>query len=451
MAIIHKIDSKISQFIQLVLFICTLLFFDNSYAQRIEKQQQKKENTVAKPIKELEKTDTLKIKKDITKIDDNNSKNSIEKESVKYYVGIAKDIRDAVLDIDPRIRRNYFKGAKIHTNDSSLIYYKKALNYIEVSKDEYFLPQLYILISNYYNRRQNFEEANYYINKCLIYSKKNNSTHFLYLGNYALANWYSRQRINNKAVEHFNEALKYTTDFVNQVKIKCGLTALYINDDYYDLDKTKRYQVAKSIIDEVLVIEKMDLSKYSVQKRFKLKAYLVYGYTYSSTIEPIISDKINISNKAIALARKINYKYKTKKYILVALNNAARINYESDNLNLAIKQSKELIEMGHKDKSTYHLCNGYILMIKILNQKKQYNELLKYADSLSLYTPTIEQTDDLKSILFKANFENKKFEQAAIYANERFKTLDSVFNNKKNQSYLEYGKKYQTEKKDSRK
>lgn len=152
------------------------------------------------------------------------------------------------------------------------------------------------------------DSALFYYVKCLHLADKENLSQEQSLVRQNLGILYAQKGELTKAIQYLNEALEYTSDYDNQIKIYLSLLELYSVNNQDDLANVyrERLLLKKDSIKDIYV--KANLLQVLSEKEEQLKNYpeaLAYHKIYAENLLQVID--INLDKRLLELDKKYNY------------------------------------------------------------------------------------------------------------------------------------------------
>lgn len=152
------------------------------------------------------------------------------------------------------------------------------------------------------------DSALFYYVKCLHLADKENLSQEQSLVRQNLGILYAQKGELTKAIQYLNEALEYTSDYDNQIKIYLSLLELYSVNNQDDLANVyrERLLLKKDSIKDIYV--KANLLQVLSEKEEQLKNYpeaLAYHKMYAENLLQVID--INLDKRLLELDKKYNY------------------------------------------------------------------------------------------------------------------------------------------------
>lgn len=344
-----------------------------------------------------------------------------------------KDFKTTKLENEGEIGKLLIKAGKLQDLDSIVFTTSKALVLSLKNKDEGLQAHAYYRLGTTYTYMQDLNKASFNIEKCLKLAKKNNFQNFLRESYRMLGVIAGERNDYNSCLNNFKESLKYATNPQDINSIKLNIAVIYINNNKSEL----AYDLLIDIVKYYESYKGNDLNK----------DFLTIAYINLSVVAPTTKERLNAINKAILTSKDTqDYDLQTSLYLKKGELLLSLKNYKQASIFLkkAYKESK---------KGGYNITaiSSLISLSKCYYKTKEYNKAADYMDTLLnpkldvLKIPTTSKTiDSLAHIVyFKTGSFNKSFFHAERYISHQ----DSLIKSEKNNAYIEYGKKYQTEKK----
>lgn len=152
------------------------------------------------------------------------------------------------------------------------------------------------------------DSALFYYVKCLHLADKENLSQEQSLVRQNLGILYAQKGELAKAIQYLNEALEYTSDYDNQIKIYLSLLEFYSTNNQDDLANVyrERLLLKKDSIKDIYV--KANLLQVLSEKEEQLKNYpeaLAYHKMYAENLLQVID--INLDKRLLELDKKYNY------------------------------------------------------------------------------------------------------------------------------------------------
>jgi signal transduction histidine kinase len=346
-----------------------------------------------------------------------------------------KEFEEVILDKEDEIGR-ILKKAQSASLDSSYYFTRKAKTIYEKNKDSSLYPFFYYRFGQILYNLNKKDSAVYYFNKATaLYSENVKSDllsyNYSYLGVVAFEN-----ENYDKAAEYYLKTIKTANNERVKAKTKSSLALLYI--------ETSKYDLAKVFLNEVF-----DFYEKNTEQGLD-HPDLIYNYSNLAKIETQLDKRIAAVNKMIAIIDKTEYSNNSSKAFVktqaLSLKGDIYLYADPKRYNEAIDNFKECIKLAKLYNLKETLNRNYILLGMTYNFKKDYTSSIAYLDSMSSYRENwmYSRINDLR---YKGYFNIKKYDSAFIYANTIIQNKDSIIDNLETNGYIEYGKKYQTEKK----
>lgn len=347
-------------------------------------------------------------------------------------------VRSKTLDINPEIRVLTFADGNL---DSVINNNLKALKLCETFNDKYFTPTIYLNLISSYKNKQEYTLAKFYVNKGITLAKKNDFKSWLVVYETELGNIYQKENNFNKSVAHYKKALHYAKKPFYIINIKMALAALYINSNNSD-DKKEAYTIAREYLNEILALQKKIANDLTPKEKSHLDIYLIYTYEYLATVAENFQEKIKNLNKGLAIAQNKN----NPRYIAYIYRSFSRNFLGKGKYNEAERFLKKLIIISNQNNYIDYLSNAYSWMAQIKEKKGDYKAAIIYGDSLKTYNKN-KISLETEAALFNAYYHLEDYYSSSTIAKGLIKRLDSLVSTSKEQVYIDYGKKYQTDKK----
>lgn len=326
---------------------------------------------------------------------------------------------------------NYLEKANKAVNlDSILVYSNKVLAY---SKNDSIAAHAYYNLA-YVNFKQNkYAVATTNLKTCIPIFKKVNNQRYVYRS-YSLQGTIAEVSNNyDLAISNYDKAQKYATTDEELYAIKHNLSIIYT--------KTNQFDIANAYIQDIL---KFNSSNPDVINSFII-CYVYMGLTYTA---PTYKEKMEASNKAVALAKTL----KNEEVIAETLLNRGGLYVNEKKFSKALSDFTESNRMAKQINATNLVTRNYINIAELYNKTKAFKLSNSYMDSIDVYNSLSIDNDMVNKAsldtLYYSNYLNlKQYKKAIIhlknYNTYLVSTKDSIINSK----YVEYGKKYQTDKK----
>lgn len=344
-----------------------------------------------------------------------------------------KDFKTTKLENEGETGRLLIKASKQQDLDSIVYFATKALELSLKNKDEGMQAHAYYRLGTTYLYKQDLNKSFYNISKSLAIAKKNNLQNFSRESYRMLGVIAGERNDYNTCLHNFKESLKFATNPQDINSIKLNIAVIYVNNNKSDL----AYDVLKDIVSYYENYKGKDLNK----------DYLSIAYINLSVVAPNAKERLDAINKAIIIAKDSpDYDLQTSLYLkkgelLLSLNN--------------FKQASIFLKKAYKEskKGDYNITaiSSLIGLSKCNYKIKDYDKAAAYMDTLlspkldALKIPkTSNIIDSLAHIVY---FKKGAYDKSFFHAERYITFQDSLIKTEKNNAYIEYGKKYQTEKK----
>ncbi len=375
-----------------------------------------------------------------------NPENSSKIQQAKYYNRADGTKRSADLDKEPKVRE-YMNAAYAHKeSDSAIFYFNKSLEWIKSSGDDYFLPEIYHNLTTRYENTLNKELALEYANLLLELATENDFSFYKYEAYRNMGRIYADFYNDfDRSIQNFRQALNYAQNDADALLIKLNIAWTYgaanqERDDpnKYDIAKTFLYEV-KTYFDTIPTTTNYDILHVSYSTNICL-SYFENGYEL----------KLNYAAKALEDAYVIDSIYPTKygsAFVASALNNLSNISLDNNDYESAKSKLQESLALAKKYNDDVGIYNGYINLAIANYGLKDYATVISVLDSINTVKATRAELVAIDSLYYKSYIKLNSYQQAIFHADRYIAVKDSINTIDKQNAYVEFGKKYQTEKK----
>lgn len=346
---------------------------------------------------------------------------------------LLKEIKKTLLDkqFSP-VNPSMILNSRLPNDSIRINFLEKLIKLPEIKNNEIFLAHLNFTFAYYYYSTSNDQK------KIFKYLNKAKTTYLKYPKYYwTLCRVYSYIATKHSVNGNFSEAIKFYNLIINQpykkdleyfVNLaKTNILDIFINE--------KRFDVAEAYINEIF--------EYHITKTLDGLNHknLAYPYLFKSYYFSTYMEKLTTVNKGVMLMRK-----RQDRNLVKALEFRAKLNYDFKKFKLAKKDLIESLKLSNKINFLEGNLRGYTLMSKLHLRLNNPSLALKYLDSIPIINNILYQKIS-DSIRFEIYLEQKKYKKASYFAKKYVKRLDSIIKTSKDSLVLEYGKKYQTERK----
>lgn len=253
------------------------------------------------------------------------------------------------------------------------------------------------------------DSALFYYVKCLHLADKENLSQEQSLVRQNLGILYAQKGELTKAIQYLNEALEYTSDYDNQIKIYLSLLEFYSANNQEDLADVyrERLLLKKDSIKDIYV--KANLLQVLSEKEEQLKNYpeaLAYHKMYAENLLQVID--INLDKRLLELDKKYNYEKIRSHNIRLKLEKANILIGIVIGTLLFIISILLLFRRYMKRKNDILELEAKIVQLNILAQK--YNEKEKtFASYLLKHFDVLKKMTSLKIYIKKDTSHKDEF------------------------------------------
>lgn len=253
------------------------------------------------------------------------------------------------------------------------------------------------------------DSALFYYVKCLHLADKENLSQEQSLVRQNLGILYAQKGELTKAIQYLNEALEYTSDYDNQIKIYLSLLEFYSANNQDDLANVyrERLLLKKDSIKDIYV--KANLLQVLSEKEEQLKNYpeaLAYHKMYAENLLQVID--INLDKRLLELDKKYNYEKIRSHNIRLKLEKANILIGIVVGTLLFIISILLLFRRYMKRKNDILELEAKIVQLNILAQK--YNEKEKtFASYLLKHFDVLKKMTSLKIYMKKDTSHKDEF------------------------------------------
>ena len=325
----------------------------------------------------------------------------------------------------------FMKSRNTENFDSIVLYTQNAIKLANKNTNDFLKFGTYYKLSYALLRKQDYQKASIAIDSCIYLGIKNNLRKQLVDAYRVKGVIRNNQQLYDDAITNYQTAISYADDIEDKISLNTNLSAIYIDTNKLDL--------ALIYINELI--------DYNTQYPGLIDSHmLTYNYLNLSIVAPTYKEKINASDKAIALAEQT----KDKDLIFIVLDNKAQLLVEEKKYNEAIMEYMNVLNYARKNKNIEILQNTFLNLSDLFYKLKSYNISLNYLDSINKFSKNEfvpKMINFRKDTLLLYNYlKIKNYEKASIYALKYIDFLKKEKANIKEAAYIAYGKKYQTEK-----
>ena len=367
---------------------------------------------------------------------------SIKIHQTRYYNGISETMRSADLDKEPKVREYLFAGYKYKDYDSIISSFNKSWEFATSSGDDYFLSTIYYALAGTYVNMADEELALEYSNLLVELAKEHELSVYLFEGYRLLGVTYS-YFLNDydRALENYRQALNYATDEATSLRMKLDIAWMYVTANGESEDPNK-YDVARAFLDDI----KAHFDTVPSPTRYQV-LHVAYGTNLCfSQIEEDYDAKIKYATLALEYAYVIDSLYTETNVISSALNTLAALHVENKKYELARSRIQEGLTLAKRYDDEMRINNSYTLLASIDYELKDYQGTIAHLDSVKRSNVRTEAVT-IDSLYYGSYIQLKDYEKAVFHAQKYIAIRDSINKAEKQNAYVEFGKKYQTEKK----
>ena len=306
---------------------------------------------------------------------------------------IRKDILDDALIISEKIF--YIKGLGVsynrkgitaryeHKYGQSVIYHKRAINYLEKTTDTFHLSKCLNSLGVTYRKLNQEKEAFEYYLKALKLSNLIGDNTGKAISLNGIGNVLLNTEQYKNALDYFKQALKVEIEQKNPRGQEYGyanigevfLAQKNFDSAYYYFDKSLQFAI-----------------KYPRKESIAIK-HTLFGELYQK------QGKYKKSNKEYEKAFPKLKEYKNKRYISKALINVGINELKLKQFNNAIKYINEGLELGKKINSKENTALGYAALVEYYSLTKNYEKALNAHVKAKIYHDSIVNVSSQRSMI----------------------------------------------------
>ena len=361
----------------------------------------------------------------------------------RYYDGTSGTMRGVDLDKEPKVREYLFAGYKYKEIDSIIYYFDKSLEFATASADDYFLPTIYYALAGSYVNTGDKELVLKYANLLLDLATQHNLPVYMFEAYRLLGLNYSYFYSDyDKALEYYKQAIIYAEDNPTALRIKLDIAWMYTTANA-ESEAPDKYDIVKTFLNEI----ETHFDTVPRPTRYDV-LHISYGANLCySGIEEEYKIKTKYAAKALEDAYRIDSIYTEPASVAAALNNLASIHLSYSNYISAKDRIQESLALAQQHNDQVRVNQSYINLAMANYGLKDYASVITYLDSVKAATTTPIELATIDSLYYKSYLKLKDYEKAATYAERYIAVIDSINKAEKQNAYVEFGKKYQTEKK----
>ncbi len=365
----------------------------------------------------------------------------------RYYNGIDEPERKT--GTQEKIWQYLKKEAATQDLDSVLIYLNRSMALITSSGDDFFLPEIYIGLAAVHYNTGNEQMAKKYADLLLELATQHDLPEYLFFSNRLLGMIYNfRLNDQNSAFQYYQQALEYAQDEATSIQIKLDMALMYT--DYFVEHKDSEYAdivlVFRNEIEEYLNTTS-NKDTFSERDRYKLLYLSHDAHMFFSDIEEEYDVRIKYANQALEDAYVLDSMYADPHAVSSALYTLVSIHTDNGEYKLARSRLKEGLVLAKQRHDKVNIYQAYISLATMDYKLQDYRSTINYLDSVKPFEIDRAYYKTIDSLYYKSYLKLKNYEQATVYAEKYIAIVDSVNTAEKEDAYVEFGKKYQTEKK----
>lgn len=324
------------------------------------------------------------------------------------------------------------KAKKTENLDSIVFYTQLAIKGLQKNTNKFLKFTVYYKLSYAFFRKQDYKNANLTLDSCIQIGLKNNFRKQL-VDAYQLKGTIAHyEGLYDKAIEAYKIALENADDIDGKISLNTNLSAIY--------NETGNFELALVYIHEFIAYNKQ-------YPKLINKHMITYNYLNLSIAASTYKEKLAASDSAIATATLT----KDKELFFIALDNKAQVLMEEQHYNDAVAMYKKVIWYAKENNNSEILKNTFLNLSEVSFKQKNYSLSLSYLDSLKFLTNNKNASSlvnlRIDTLLFHNYLKTVNYKEASVYGLKYIDYLKKEKQNIQNTTYLEYGKKYQTDQK----
>lgn len=314
-------------------------------------------------------------------------------------------------------------------NLDSILFYTIKANHIPTKKD-YLRAYIYYRIGYIKMRKQDFEAADIMLDSVIFIAKKYKLKDFIF-ETYRVKGIIANNQGNyDLAIDFYKKALKATDKQEDKITMNTNLSVIYINTNKYDL----------------ALIYIKELLKFKEQNPDLIDDNMMtYNYMNLSIVAPTYKERLKASEKAIETAQKT----KDDELIAIAMENMAHFYKDEKKYVESEKLFKKALKFSKDNNYTENSVSNYLNLAELNYSLKNHMITVKFLDSVTSFSKIHKDAvlDRVRAdtLYMNAFLAIKNYDKASSYALKYIDYLKSNEKAIKDNAYMEYGKKYQTD------
>lgn len=348
-----------------------------------------------------------------------------------------KEKNEINLDKEGEVGKLLLKANNAATTDSSKIYAHKALKLYKTEKDSSLYPYIYSRLGHFHYVQNHTDSAQYFFNKAIKLYPKDAKSDLLaynlsYMGGIAC---YDEDY--DLAIKYYKNTIETATSESVKIRIKLNCANLYI--------ETYQEELAKEFIDDVL-----NYYKKNTEEGLN-HIHLIYAYSNLAKLESKLEKKLAYVNKMISIVNENSFSNEAEKARIIlqglSLRGGIYLFAKPPHYSEAISDFKNCIKLAKKHSFEKSKTQSYLQLSTAYHHLGDFKKSVAYADSVKTSNSNSWTNRAIDTLRFHGFYHSKKLDSVYYYANKTIKRLNNDLKELETNGYIEYGKKYQTEKK----